>query len=238
MRTCLGASLELLSAHQLSSASGAGPAAAGLALASAASSSAAAGPALASAASSAAVSPEASSSASSASSSCASCWHEGCRLLHLEGYTLYRPALAEQMARLAREAGALVSIDLASFEVRGAARGRGRGGGGGTGHRAQHFSSGWGALGRGRWVGGVHSIQVRDSHPFHTAPGSYVNPTRTASAPGPYFKTLYACMMHLTPPSPPTSMVKYCSRHAKCLPPPQPTTHYGLPPPHTHIRPP
>jgi sugar/nucleoside kinase (ribokinase family) len=39
------------------------------------------------------------------------------RLLHVEGYTLYRPALAKQAMREAKQRGALVSLDLASFEV-------------------------------------------------------------------------------------------------------------------------
>ncbi|KAG2440728.1 hypothetical protein HXX76_003585 [Chlamydomonas incerta] len=44
-------------------------------------------------------------------------WNEGCRLLHAEGYCLYRPKLAREMMSLARAAGALTSIDLASFEL-------------------------------------------------------------------------------------------------------------------------
>ena len=39
------------------------------------------------------------------------------RLLHVEGYTLYRPELAEAAMRAAKARGALVSLDLASFEV-------------------------------------------------------------------------------------------------------------------------
>ena len=42
---------------------------------------------------------------------------EAPRLLHVEGYTLYRPALAKQAMREAKNRGALVSLDLASFEV-------------------------------------------------------------------------------------------------------------------------
>ena len=42
---------------------------------------------------------------------------EAPRLLHVEGYTLYRPALAKQAMREAKKRGALVSLDLASFEV-------------------------------------------------------------------------------------------------------------------------
>ena len=45
-------------------------------------------------------------------------WHEGIKLLHCEGYSLYRPQLAMQMTRAARERGIMVSLDLASFEVR------------------------------------------------------------------------------------------------------------------------
>ena len=39
------------------------------------------------------------------------------RLLHVEGYTLYRPELCEAAMRAAKAKGALVSLDLASFEV-------------------------------------------------------------------------------------------------------------------------
>jgi sugar/nucleoside kinase (ribokinase family) len=39
------------------------------------------------------------------------------KLLHVEGYTLYRPELAKRAMREARARGALVSLDLASFEV-------------------------------------------------------------------------------------------------------------------------
>jgi len=44
-------------------------------------------------------------------------WHEGIQLLHCEGYCLYRPQLAKQMTQMAKERGAKVSMDLASFEV-------------------------------------------------------------------------------------------------------------------------
>ncbi|KAK9829366.1 hypothetical protein WJX72_005432 [[Myrmecia] bisecta] len=44
-------------------------------------------------------------------------WADSCRLLHCEGYTLYRPQLAAEAMRRARQAGAQVSMDLASFEV-------------------------------------------------------------------------------------------------------------------------
>ncbi|EFJ42029.1 hypothetical protein VOLCADRAFT_119562 [Volvox carteri f. nagariensis] len=44
-------------------------------------------------------------------------WGAGCRLLHAEGYCLYRPQLAREMMSAARQQGALVSIDLASFEL-------------------------------------------------------------------------------------------------------------------------
>jgi len=46
-----------------------------------------------------------------------SSWHEGIQLLHCEGYCLYRPQLAKQMTKAAREQGAIVSMDLASFEL-------------------------------------------------------------------------------------------------------------------------
>ena len=39
------------------------------------------------------------------------------KLLHLEGYNLYRPELAKVAMRAAKQIGALVSLDLASFEV-------------------------------------------------------------------------------------------------------------------------
>ena len=42
---------------------------------------------------------------------------EAPRLLHVEGYALYRPQLAKQAMREAKNRGALVSLDLASFEV-------------------------------------------------------------------------------------------------------------------------
>jgi len=41
----------------------------------------------------------------------------GARLLHVEGYTLYRPELAKAAMKAAKARGALVSLDLASFEV-------------------------------------------------------------------------------------------------------------------------
>ncbi|KAG2496791.1 hypothetical protein HYH03_005199 [Edaphochlamys debaryana] len=44
-------------------------------------------------------------------------WAKGCRLLHAEGYCLYRPQLAREMMCAARATGALVSLDLASFEL-------------------------------------------------------------------------------------------------------------------------
>lgn len=43
-------------------------------------------------------------------------WCEGAVLLHCEGYCLYRPQLAAEAMRRAKQAGALVSLDLASFE--------------------------------------------------------------------------------------------------------------------------
>ena len=47
----------------------------------------------------------------------ASDWSNGIQLLHCEGYCLYRPQLAKEMMTAAKAAGALVSMDLASFEV-------------------------------------------------------------------------------------------------------------------------
>lgn len=44
-------------------------------------------------------------------------WAEGCQLLHCSGYCLARPQLVREVMTLAKAAGALVSIDLASFEV-------------------------------------------------------------------------------------------------------------------------
>ena len=44
-------------------------------------------------------------------------WSQGIDLLHCEGYCLYRPQLAKEMMIAAKVAGALVSMDLASFEV-------------------------------------------------------------------------------------------------------------------------
>lgn len=43
-------------------------------------------------------------------------WTNGAVLLHCEGYCLYRPQLAHEAMTAAKKAGALVSIDLASFE--------------------------------------------------------------------------------------------------------------------------
>ncbi len=42
---------------------------------------------------------------------------EGVKLVHLEGYTLFNEDLTETAMRLAQEAGAKVSFDLASFEI-------------------------------------------------------------------------------------------------------------------------
>lgn len=42
---------------------------------------------------------------------------EKAKLVHLEGYTLYNEDLAETAMRLAKESGAKVSFDLASFEI-------------------------------------------------------------------------------------------------------------------------
>lgn len=42
---------------------------------------------------------------------------EGLRLVHIEGYNLLKGALVETTLRLAKEAGALVSLDLASYEI-------------------------------------------------------------------------------------------------------------------------
>lgn len=44
-------------------------------------------------------------------------WADALQLLHCEGYCLWRPQLALGAMRAAREAGAQVSLDLASFEV-------------------------------------------------------------------------------------------------------------------------
>ncbi|KAK9805458.1 hypothetical protein WJX73_009511 [Symbiochloris irregularis] len=44
-------------------------------------------------------------------------WADNCRAVHLEGYCLYRPQLAEHIMTTARTKGALVSLDLASYEV-------------------------------------------------------------------------------------------------------------------------
>lgn len=43
-------------------------------------------------------------------------WTDNAVLLHCEGYCLYRPQLAKEAMTAAKQAGALVSIDLASFE--------------------------------------------------------------------------------------------------------------------------
>jgi sugar/nucleoside kinase (ribokinase family) len=43
-------------------------------------------------------------------------WCSGAALLHCEGYCLYRPQLAREAMAAAKAAGALVSLDLASFE--------------------------------------------------------------------------------------------------------------------------
>jgi hypothetical protein len=45
-------------------------------------------------------------------------WADGIKLLHCEGYCLYRPSLTKELTLAAKRQGALVSIDLASFEVR------------------------------------------------------------------------------------------------------------------------
>ena len=37
-------------------------------------------------------------------------WLEGCKLLHLEGYVLYRPQLAREAMQAARRQGSLVSM--------------------------------------------------------------------------------------------------------------------------------
>jgi len=44
------------------------------------------------------------------------------RHAHIEGYLLFNPALAEKVAKTAREAGCTISLELASFEVVNAAR--------------------------------------------------------------------------------------------------------------------
>jgi sugar/nucleoside kinase (ribokinase family) len=46
----------------------------------------------------------------------------GCRHAHIEGYLLFNPALADQVARTARAAGCTLSLELSSFEVVNAAR--------------------------------------------------------------------------------------------------------------------
>lgn len=44
-------------------------------------------------------------------------WFKGVKLVHIEGYTLLNEDLTERAMHLAKEAGALVSFDLASFEI-------------------------------------------------------------------------------------------------------------------------
>jgi sugar/nucleoside kinase (ribokinase family) len=44
-------------------------------------------------------------------------WPQGLSLLHCEGYCLYKPQLAREAMAAAKKAGALVSLDLASFEL-------------------------------------------------------------------------------------------------------------------------
>jgi sugar/nucleoside kinase (ribokinase family) len=44
-------------------------------------------------------------------------WSKGLKLLHCEGYCLYRPQLVKDMMQEAKAKGAQVSMDLASFEV-------------------------------------------------------------------------------------------------------------------------
>ena len=39
-------------------------------------------------------------------------WLQDCRLLHLEGYVLYRPQLAREAMQNARSAGAQVSLSI------------------------------------------------------------------------------------------------------------------------------
>jgi len=46
----------------------------------------------------------------------------GARHAHIEGYLLFNPALAEKVARTAREAGCTLSLELSSFEVVNVAR--------------------------------------------------------------------------------------------------------------------
>eukprot|EP00879_Flechtneria_rotunda_P019425 GHRR01020403.1.p1 GENE.GHRR01020403.1~~GHRR01020403.1.p1 ORF type:complete len:362 (+),score=81.26 GHRR01020403.1:226-1311(+) len=43
-------------------------------------------------------------------------WADGATLLHCEGYCLYKPQLAAEVMAAAKKAGALISLDLASFE--------------------------------------------------------------------------------------------------------------------------
>ena len=42
---------------------------------------------------------------------------QGVRLVHIEGYAFYNQSLAERSMQMAKEAGALVSLDLGSFEL-------------------------------------------------------------------------------------------------------------------------
>lgn len=44
-------------------------------------------------------------------------WFEGVTLVHIEGYTLLNSDLADRAMTLAKEAGAKISFDLASFEI-------------------------------------------------------------------------------------------------------------------------
>lgn len=44
-------------------------------------------------------------------------WFEGVRLVHIEGYTLVNNGLTERAMKLAKDAGALISFDLSSFEI-------------------------------------------------------------------------------------------------------------------------
>lgn len=44
-------------------------------------------------------------------------WDNGLALLHCEGYCLYRPDIAKAAMRRAKELGAVVSLDMASFET-------------------------------------------------------------------------------------------------------------------------
>lgn len=44
-------------------------------------------------------------------------WFEGVKLVHIEGYSLANEGLTERAMELAKQAGALVSFDLSSFEI-------------------------------------------------------------------------------------------------------------------------